>query len=471
MERLGGHRTNCDPEVPACAALAVEALRPEDRPVSGPGATMTMRQGEMAVAGLSRAERRRRRRWSRGRKALELLLTQADWTHRRAETLSLEAHGETRQRVSWDFTLPEELAIKASKDRIAVPLATMRKVSLKRLDVTDAGGGAVPIWGTDDNGVLATEALVSGLSGVLGRSLRSREHQALRQIVLAAEPQRCQTSLTLIRDTLALAGRTVEGTPLMALAEDLAVNFVLIVELPAETAGTRALVKMQYEGDVNGDGGITNAFSAVHSAWFDGAAWSSTRSWHVEVHAPPGLAIRALTASRWDTDDEDIKPLGVSPVLGHTAHVAGKKTPLGSLSWFELELRPARAGLVNQAVSGALVTELLLLAGVLLDGQLYDAIKDPNRASAVVAVMLAVPALLIALLSRGQEHALVSRLLLLPRVVNLAVALVLLFAAAALVLGLNKGDLTGTLRVLFGVQTVLLAAAGIVWSRSVGGDP
>lgn len=401
-----------------------------------------------------------------------MLLTQADWTHRRAETMSLEAHGETRQRVSWDFTLPEELAIGASRDRVAVPLATLRKETLKRLDVTDAGGAAVPIWETDENGALATEALVSGLSGVLGRSVTASEYAALETIVFATDPSRSQQGLTLIREALALAGRTTEGTPLMALAEDLALNFILIVELPAETAGTRSLVKMQYEGDVNGDGETANAFRTVHSAWFDGAAWSSTRSWHVEVHAPPGLAICALKASRWDADDDDdIKTLGASPVLGHTAHVAGKTTPLGSLSWFEFELRPARAGLVNQTAFGALFTGLLLLAGVLFDGPLYDAIKDPNRASAVVAVMLAVPAFLIALLSRGQEHGLVSRLLLLPRIVNLAVAGVLLTGAAALVIGLSEDHLTDTLRALLSAQAVLMVAAATVWKRSVGGDP
>ncbi|WP_183095966.1 hypothetical protein [Nocardioides stalactiti] len=385
--------------------------------------------------------------------------------------MSFEAHGETRQRISWDFTLPQELAIEASKDRVAVPLATLRKEPLKRLDVTDAAGTAIPIWGTDDNGALATEALVSGLSGVLGRELSTRELEALRSIVFATQPEQYQPALKLIRDALGVADRTVEGTPLMAVAEDLAVNFILVVELPAETAGTRTLVKMQYEGDVNGDGEPTAAYSVVHNAWFDGAAWSSTRSWHVEVHAPPGLAIHALTASRWDADDDDIKPLGVSPVLGHTAHVAGQTTPLGSLSWFELELRPARSGLVSQTLFGALMTGLLLVAGVIFDDALYDAVKDPNRASAVVAIMLAVPAFLLALLSRGQEHGLVSRLLLLPRMINLAVAVVLLFTAAALVLGTDKDYLSCTLRALLAVQFVLFVAAGVVWGRSVGGDP
>lgn len=473
---------------PSCIDMVVSALTPELRHQPLPSEHLTSiaanaigwpsnEGGRMAGTNgwrarlAERVEARRRRRLSMGRKALELLLTQSDWTHRRAETLSLEAHGETRQRVSWDFTLPPALAIEASQDRIAVPLATLRKQPLKRLDITDASGSAVPIWGKQDNGALATAALVSGLSGVLGRRLTSWERDALEAIVFASKPAEYEPNLGLIQEALDGAGLTAEGTPLMALAQDLAVNFVLIAELPAEVAGTRSLVKLQYEGDVGGESGSTSRLSPVHAVWFDGAAWSSTQSWHVEVHAPPGLAIRALTASRWDTDDQDTKEMAVSQVVGHTAHIAGTTTPLGSLTWSELELRPARAGLVNQTLFGALTTWTLLLAGVVFENPLYGSVNDPNRASAVAAVMLAVPAFFIALLSRGQEHGLVSRLLLLPRMVNLAVSIVLLVAAAALVLTSTENALTRTWWGLLFVQTALLLLALVVQRRSVGADP
>lgn len=417
------------------------------------------------------AESLRRNRWSPGRKALELLLTQSEWTHRRAETLSLEAHGETRQRISWDFTLPPELAIDASEARVAVPLATLRKQPLKRLNVTDATGGAIPIWGKQDNAALATAALVSGLSGVLGRRLTSREQSALESIVFATSPDDAEAGLSLIEDVLTQSGLSAEGTPLVALAQDLAVNFVLVAELPAEVAGTRSLVKLQYEGDVRGEGESARKFSPVHSVWFDGAAWSSTASWHVEVHAPPGLAISALTASRWDNDDQGGRQIAESQGLGHTAHIAGTTTPIGSLTWSELELRPARPGLVNQTLLGALATWLLLSAGLVWVGPLSEAVADPNRASAVVAIMLAVPAFLIALLSRSQEHGLVSRLLLVPRMLNLTVAMVLILAAAAVVLVPSERALCKTLATLFGVQTVLAILAWVVRHRSVGSDP
>jgi hypothetical protein len=96
---------------------------------------------------------------SDGAKALELVLAQAEWTHRRVESLAFEANGETRRRVSWDFTVPAELTIQSSGDRVAIPLATLRKVPLKRLDVRDAAGQAIPVWGTQENSQLAVAAL------------------------------------------------------------------------------------------------------------------------------------------------------------------------------------------------------------------------------------------------------------------------------------------------------------------------
>jgi hypothetical protein len=134
-------------------------------------------------------------RRSDGQKAVTLMLTQSAWTHRRAETTSLEPHGETRQRISWDFTVDPSLTIKASGERIAVPLATLVKQPLKRLDVTDASGGSLSIWGREDNGRLAVEALESGLIGILRRGVSEQERAILRDIVFAADYESAAPSL------------------------------------------------------------------------------------------------------------------------------------------------------------------------------------------------------------------------------------------------------------------------------------
>lgn len=244
----------------------------------------------------------------------------------------------------------------------------------------------------------------------------------------------------------------------------------MVVEIPNDCLGTRSLVKLKHEGDI-GEDAEYSAFSTVHKSRFEGAAWSSVASWHVEIHAPPGLAIAALTSEVSDSDDVDTQTLSASPVVGHTAHISGQTTAVGSIAFADLELRPASAGLVNQTVAGAAAAMVLLTAGLIWNDRLFEAVKDPNRGSAVAAVMLAIPAFLIALVSRGPEHRLVSRLLLVPRLVNLAVATVLLATAVALVLGLAQDALAWTLRGLWSIQVVLLFVAMGVRNRSVGGRP
>jgi hypothetical protein len=407
--------------------------------------------------------------WSDGRKALELISTQQEWTHRRVETYSLEEHGETRQRISWDFTIDQSLAIPASRGRTAVPLATMRKQSLKRLDVTDASGAALSVWGRDDNGGLAQAALTSYLTGLLGRDLTDREGLTLHRIVFATDAEAAYPELQRLSRTLSEAGDG--GASLMAIASDLAANFLLVVEVPNDCVGSRSLVKLQHEGDI-GQGEQFNALATVHGYRFEGAAWSSVASWHVEIHATPGLAIAGLTARVSDTDDRGelvTREVLISPATGPTAHISGEKTPLGSLSFADLELRPAAGGLVNQTVTGAIVASLLLGAGCIWTDRLFEAIQEADRAAAVAAVMLAVPAVLIAFVARGPEHPLVSRLLLAPRLVNFAVATVLLATAAALVLGLDQRYFEWTLRALLVGQLVLLAVAIGIRIRAVGG--
>jgi hypothetical protein len=345
----------------------------------------------------------------------------------------------------------------------------MRKQSLKRLDVTDASGTALSVWGRDDNGGLAQAALTSYLTGLLGRDLTDREKLTLHRIVFATDAEEAYSELQRLGRTVSKAGEG--GASLMAIASDLAANFLLVVELPNDCVGSRSLVKLQHEGDI-GEGEQFNALATVHGYRFEGAAWSSVASWHVEIHAPPGLAIAGLTAQVSDTDDEGelvTREALTSPATGPTAHISGERTPLGSLSFADLELRPAAAGLVNQTVAGAIVASLLLGAGCVWSDRLFDAVQEADRAAAIGAVMLAIPAVLIALVARGPEHPLVSRLLLAPRLVNFAVAAVLLATAAALVLGLDHDPFRWTLRALLAGQLALLAFAIRIRIRAVGG--
>ncbi|MGY2873454.1 hypothetical protein ACVW00_000644 [Marmoricola sp. URHA0025 HA25] len=410
------------------------------------------------------------RRWctanqSDGRKVLELLINQRDWTHRRVETVSFLDTGETRRRVSWDFTVPSRLAVRVGIDRVAVPLATLAKEPLRRVDVSDAAGAAVSVWGTEDNGRLAVQALGSVVSGLLGRELKSGEADLIAGVVFARSAAGAHGHLVQLRSLLASVADRDATAAALALAEDLAANFLFVVELPKEVIERRSLVKLTYERPLDGS---SNLLSTKHETVIKGGSWTtSTRSWHLEVQAPPGLAVSQLMFAAWDADEKVIDQ-GTSDSQGHTGHITGKATGHETDVEATLELLPAREGLINQVVAGAFVAFLLLVAGVIFSEEVFKATRDPNQAGSVAAVTLAIPAFLIALLARSREHPLVSRLLLAPRVNSVITALLLLSTAAALVFELPLCQLRWTLMALGLLQAMTLTWAIVIRHKSVG---
>lgn len=434
-----------------------------------------------------------RRHWSRGRRALELLTnTENQWIHRRTETFSLEPSGETRQRIGWDFTVPRSLRVDASAGRVAVPLALMKKQTLKRLDVRDATGCALSIWGRTENGDLAKSALESSMGGIVGRELTPREHELLEAVVFASKKSAVRAEL---KELASVVGHGFAARALLALAQDLAANFILVVELPESCLGARTLVKLQHEGDIGTD--TSSRLSTVHASTFEAAAWANAASGHIEVHAPPGLAIAKLAAEIDDgynedeEDDVDHDGASVTPappgdetstlaeprswfiedvsVSGHTAHISDSDTDIGSQVKVTLEVQPARPGLVNQTVIAAAATTALLTLALATPSGLERVLYGSDRTSALAAVTLAIPAFLVALLSRGPEHLLVSRLLLVPRMLNLAVALILLIASAVLALELPAHDFEVSFKALWACSMVALIWAGGIWKHAVGG--
>ena len=63
----------------------------------------------------------------RGRRIAALLFGAPLWVHRRVDSISLGSTGTTRRAISFDFTLPADLAVSGSDGRVLVPLALIEK--------------------------------------------------------------------------------------------------------------------------------------------------------------------------------------------------------------------------------------------------------------------------------------------------------------------------------------------------------
>lgn len=114
-------------------------------------------------------------------RAILPLVTDWGWVSRRVETIQMISNGQTRRRLSVDFSLPpaEELRTKENNEQVMVPLAILRKGQLINLDLTLENGNA-STQEMKKNRYLAFQAVMSVLSsldlaGVLDDYLRKYE--------------------------------------------------------------------------------------------------------------------------------------------------------------------------------------------------------------------------------------------------------------------------------------------------------
>lgn len=192
---------------------------------------------------------------------LDLLSDWHRWVHRRVEMLAVEDPGSIRRRVSIDFTLestvPPVLGERRGNGVYCVPLAALRKRRLKNFSLRDETERALPVMTAEKNGAVAAGVLahasedfadapasLAEMPGAVWRDLwniansSSDDAQAtwenLGRPVGADGPERAW------RDAL------IQSEQFMALASDLARNFLVLVPLESH-ANERRIVKLSYQ--------------------------------------------------------------------------------------------------------------------------------------------------------------------------------------------------------------------------------
>ena len=404
---------------------------------------------------------------SDGAKALRLLTDQPAWTHRRVESLAFLPSGEARRRVSWDYTMPGELAIAVSERRVAVPIATLKKRPLKRLDVRDGSGAAVSVWGTADNGRLAEEALASGYEAFTGSAPDNPANDAIRAIVYASSLAEVAGSIDDLVQQKGSGDEADLGIAFRAVAETLADNFLLVVEMPVESIGERTLVKASYDDSREFTPGAGGVFTAREVITIDGQGWNEAGSWHLEVHAPDGVMIERLWFESWDAESLEIRDFQEEAMAVSTAHVTSTHLPRDLTSSARATLRPANPGLLNQVTIGAAIAFVLLLIARVNAEQLSNLILGSGQSGPLAALAFSMPAFFLALLARGSEHELVSRVLAAPRLASFASASILWTAGVCFLWRLSASDLGDWLA---GLTVAQLTVTGwLVSMRIVGG--
>lgn len=348
-----------------------------------------------------------------GQLVAQLLLDSRTWMHRRVESLRMDANGGTRLQVSVDFTLPDP-PVHRSKARVLLPLGFVRKGALRKVDTRSASNQPLPILDSKENGELATEMLISLAKQVLPPATASSP-DAREQLsnVVFCPPGAVDDTVSQFERWVAdvgLIGDEETREVFTSLVEQLASTFLFAVEVDEELVGTRSIVKYSYEDELPD----VRRVSIPTVLQLDAPLFAMAASWHFEVQSPPGVGLRRLSVQEFDSDGSMLTrwtdaASGRDPAT--VAHVACRPEHRFTTAVAEVALAPQRRGLPFVMLLGAVLTGLLVGAGLLGRAFPTAVLSRGATTSSASSILLAGPALLLSWLSRAPEHVMVARLL------------------------------------------------------------
>jgi hypothetical protein len=319
---------------------------------------------------------------------------------------------------------------------VLVPLALIGKDTLRDFDISLLDGRVLPVLGRAENGSAALAALTSELVGPAGFQCHSIM-SALAQIVFGNPAD----AIPLVEELLDFG--TVSGVSISSpasisqfgarLARDLAENFLLIALVPDSDLEARQVIKYSFHWQVR----LKSSNETRLNRFLMLGGWSSVplelelsgpdsaASYHLEVHAPPGL----LTAGLSLPAGSGSQPVGADETLDVVAHAHA--------GYVEPPAGPALLQLVVPITGIRALTTLVLFYTAAVMGL---ALGLPNAKNALLdasdgaaAILLAVPAVVVALLVRPGENAIAASVLLPFRMMVLACSTALVGVGASIV--------------------------------------
>ncbi|USQ75355.1 hypothetical protein [Ornithinimicrobium cryptoxanthini] len=331
-------------------------------------------------------------------------------------------------------------------DYVLVPLTFQEKGVLRQFNIEGPDGTALSILGRREDLPLVRGVLQHELQDALCENYDEGRLLETLAVIIDGDPERAQ----LHADRLGVEGmiddeKVLETGALSTWAKRLLTilpsNYLMVALVPAGYAGHRVVLKYSLEWSIQPL--HLNYFNRAWAAFgFDDFAFrvelshpSGAASHHLEVVFPDGLEARALTMpSGTDTDTArrnttDTGPLGVLHGVGRYSQDANAPEPA------HITFGPTR-GLRQLTFMVLLTTSVILCLGRWLPNA-QNALLAANDGAA--ALLLAVPAVVLALLARQGENAVVSHASSVLRHVVIFCALLLLACAGSIVGHLCSG--------------------------------
>lgn len=361
------------------------------------------------------------------------MLLYPEWVHRRVEQITFVDEETVRRRVSVDFEIPSKYAnpVGLSLDTWFAPLALLRKGSpLVDFDLLDEEGRSLPLLATDEGHQIAAAALVSRAGAILEESGGGLNSSLTKDLQAVASCERRDAREAVRRALEPQRGtdprRFLARDPHMPrLVDDLARNFLVLT--PIEDPAQRRVIKLSFLESFRRPSYIplrVLGWRKTELKFVTGGA-GMARSYHCEIGAPERLEIMQANLSEIRASGAKINDR--RSACGNRVHLQLTNVPSDTNAVLQADLRATRRGLPSMSAVLGVAVSLLLTAGVVFHA---SALKAGDTTA---ALLVAIPALLAAYLSRPGEHELATRLLIGIRWLTALIGLLVFIAAASLV--------------------------------------
>ena len=367
---------------------------------------------------------------SLGRWFVPMLLHWNHWVHRRVTTLSFLNERRLSCHVSIDFTIPTwqpapEFSQATGLRAIPVTFLEKRHAVLSGMNIYDESGRALPVMVTQDTwwvGRAMLEDLFRVATQVVPLSPAQVGH--IKDIV-CTEPRRAHDAAAHLVAELSARGETgvdeSARSAFVALASDLADNFLLVALLPG-SPGQRRIIKFEYEDECQvaylrdggaARGGRRERIAMALRTWPLSLAVQTglaplpivlgvrdvayALSYHIEIPSPDGLfflraAIEKGEGGRWVS----LESTGAC----EQAHLYLYNQHRSIETRLHVELRMQAGDWPALGLTSAALTFAILLGGVVLH-QFFGRHPDIGGAATVPAIL---PGVLAAMYLRSGEH-------------------------------------------------------------------
>ncbi len=329
----------------------------------------------------------------------------------------MEESGKSRWHISHDVTVPEDHQILGSKNRMVVPLGSLRKGALKNVDTSGAGANSLSILGAEDNSKHAVDMLLMLAQSLLGAEPSgSTTREDVISSVVRADPENRQDATdkfdVWLAETIAHVAVVDRGSGFdrdvdfySGFVRQFATSFLLLVEVDANLAGTRCVIKYSRDDVAPERSGTKSQVTA-----WEIPDYGFARSYHLEVEVPPGLVYKQLEIIEYRSNGEAANHSLDAPEKPQVvAHLACSPNERMAVAEALLTLAPSLQGQYVVARFSTWITFAIAVAAwvsSLIPGVLVSDTAGP--VSAAVSLLLAGPALLLSWLGRNPEHEVVA---------------------------------------------------------------